>query len=278
MGTPEEYARPELLAEPDWLWEHRNDPNVRIIDCSSLERYHRAHIPGAVGLPVHVWLKEPEGGVHVMSPDAFAELLGRLGVSDDTTVVAYDDLIAAYATRLWWVLKYYGHTSTKVLNGGWQRWVSEGRPVTFHETVAPPCRFTPRPDESIICRLDDVMRKIDAPGAQILNVLPEPLFNGTENWFENKRVGHIPGSHNIPSEIFLTDDDRHVFKSAAELEALLHKAGLSQANETLIHCQAGVRTTVGFFVLSLLGWERVRAYDGSLAEWANRDDTPLVTE
>ena len=278
MGTHQGYARPELLAELDWLWEHRDDPKVRVIDCASLERYQRAHIPGAIGLPVHVWIKETEGGVHIMDPEAFADLMSQLGVSSDTTVVTYDDWISAYATRLWWVLKYYGHSNAKVLNGGWQRWVSEGRPVTFHESVSEPAHFTPHPDESIMCHLDDLMRKVGEGGVQILNVLPETFYRGIENPFGNKRVGHIPGSRNIPSERFLTADDRHVFKSAAELQAILSEAGLSPANESIIHCQAGVRTTVGFFVLALLGWDRVRAYDASMAEWANRDDTALVVE
>jgi len=276
MGTDQGYAHPELLAEPGWLWEHRDDPTLRVIDCASLDKYRRAHIPGAVGLPVHVWIKESEEGVHVMGPEAFADLMGQLGVSDDTTVVTYDDWIGAYATRLWWVLKYYGHSNAKVLNGGWQRWVSEGRPVTFHQTVVEPGHFIPRPDESIMCRLGDVMSKVGEAGVQILNVLPETFYRGIESW--NKRVGHIPGSRNIPSERFLTDDDRHVFKAAAELQAILTEAGLVPTNETIIHCQAGVRTTVGFFVLSLLGWDRVRAYDASMAEWGNRDDTALVVE
>jgi thiosulfate/3-mercaptopyruvate sulfurtransferase len=278
MATHQGYAHPELLAEPDWLWEHRDDPKVRVIDCASLEKYRRAHIPGAVGLPVHVWIKETEGGVYVMGSEAFADLMGQLGVTNDTTVVTYDDWISAYATRLWWVLKYYGHSNAKVLNGGWQRWVSEGRPVTFRETVVEPGHFTPRPDESIMCRHDYLMSKVDEPGVQILNVLPETFYRGIENPFGNKRVGHIPGSRNIPSEWFLTDDDRHVFKPAAELQAILTEAGLSPTNESIIHCHAGVRTTVGFFVLSLLGWDRVRAYDASMAEWANRDDTALVVE
>ena len=278
METHQGYAHPELFAEPDWLWAHRDDPKGCVIDCAALERYQRAHIPDAVGLPVHVWIKETEGGVHVMGPEAFADLMSQLGVSEDTTIVTYDDWISAYATRLWWVLKYYGHSNAKVLNGGWQRWVSEGRPVTFRETVAEPAHFTPRADESIMCRLDDVMSKVGEPGVQILNLRPETLYQGIENPFENKRVGHIPGSHNIPSERFLTDDDRHVFKPAAELQAILTQAGLSSTNETIIHCHAGVRTTVGFFVLSLLRWDRVRAYDASMAEWANRDDTALVLD
>ncbi len=102
------YAHPELLAEPDWLWEHRDDPSLRIIDCASLDKYERAHIPGAVGLPVHPWIKDRDEGVHVMGPEAFATLMGRLGVSVDTTVVVYDDIntmlrgAALVGTNLLW--------------------------------------------------------------------------------------------------------------------------------------------------------------------------------
>ena len=213
-----------------------------------------------------------------MGPEVFADLMSKLGVSDDTTVVTYDDGNTSSAARLWWVLNYYGHTGAKVLNGGWHRWVSEGRPVTFHEAIPEPGHFTPRPNESIICRLNDLMTQLGAPGVQVLNVLWENVYRGTENPFGNKRVGHIPGSLNLPIEKFLTSDDRRVFKPAFELEAILAEAGVSPGNEVIVHCQAGIRTTVGFFVLSLLGWDRVRAYDAALAEWANRDDTPLVAE
>ena len=273
-----EYARPELLAEPDWLWEHRDDPGVRILDCGSTEAYERAHIPTAVSLSVDGWLKEPEGGLHVMGAEAFAALMGRLGVSDDTTVVAYDDFNTTYATRLWWVLNYYGHTAAKVLNGGWHGWLTEGRPLTFHETAPDPQQFTARANEDIMCRLNYLKDRYDDPDLQVLNVLPPAHFRGEVNPFSNKRVGHIPGSVNIPIEEFLTDDDRGVFKPAWELRATLDKAGLSPDKETVVHCQAGVRTTLGFFVMSLLGWDRIRAYDAAMAEWANQDDTPLVLE
>jgi thiosulfate/3-mercaptopyruvate sulfurtransferase len=278
MGEKEGFARPELLAEPDWLWEQREAPDVRIIDCASSDAYERAHIPGAVALPVHGWLKEPEHGVHVMGPEPFADLMTNLGVSKDTTVVSYDDFNTTYATRMWWVLNYYGHTDAKVLNGGWHRWLSEGRPTTFHETTPQPGTFAASADEDVICRLDDLKRRFDHPDVQVLNVLPAESFRGEINPFDNKRVGHIPGSVNIPIEEFLTDDDRGVFKPAWELEDVLEKAGLSRNRETILHCQGGIRTTLGFFVLALLGWDRVRAYDAAMAEWANRDDTPLVLE
>ena len=273
-----DYARPELLAEPDWLWEHGDDPGIRVVDCGSVDAYARAHIPTAVALGVDGWLKEPEGGVHVMGPEAFAALMGRLGVSDETTVVSYDDFNTTYATRLWWVLNYYGHTAAKVLNGGWHRWLSEGRPLTFYAKTPKPGRFTAQANEEIMCRLDYLKERYDGPGVQVLNVLSGPHYRGEANPFGNKRVGHIPGSINIPIEEFLTEDDRGVFKPAWELRAVLDKAGLSAERETVVHCQAGIRTTLGFFVLSLLGWDRIRAYDAAMAEWANQEDTPLGLE
>jgi thiosulfate/3-mercaptopyruvate sulfurtransferase len=289
----EGYTRPELLAEPDWFWDHREDPNVRLIDCDSSEAYRRAHIPGAVALPAHPWLKEgteltetPPGsylsraptGLHVMSPERFAEVMSRLGVSEDTTVVAYDGYNMSFSTRLWWVLNYYGHTNAKVLNGGWQRWLTEGRPVTFRETLPEPGHFTPRTNDALMCRLDDLKARFDDPEVQVINVLPRGAYLGTVNPSGSKRVGHIPGSLNLPIEAFVTGDDRQAFKPASELRSVLAEAGASSEKETVVHCQAGVRTTMGVFVLSLLGWDRVRAYDASMAEWVNRDDTPLVAE
>jgi thiosulfate/3-mercaptopyruvate sulfurtransferase len=247
------YPRSELLAEPDWLWECRDDPTTRIVDCGTEDAYERAHIPEAVALSVHPWIKEPEDGLHVMGPESFSQLMEGLGVSDETTVVCYDDFNTTFAARLWWVLNYYGHTDAKVLNGGWHRWVLEERPVTFQPTEPQPGRFTPRQNEQVICRLDYLKEKFDDPGVTVLNVLPEGHFRGQENPLENQRVGHIPGSINLPIEAFLVDDDRGVFKEAGELESLLANSGVSADKETVVHCQAGVRTALGFLVLSLMG-------------------------
>jgi len=104
------------------------------------------------------------------------------------------------------------------------------------------------------------------------------MYRGEANPFGNKRVGHIPGSVNVPIGKFVTDDDRRVFKPASELRSLLTEADASPEKETVVHYQAGISTTKAVFVLSLLGWDRVRAYEASMAEWANRDDTPLVAE
>ena len=283
-----EYPRPELVAEPDWLWAHRDDPAVRVVDCGTPDAYDRAHIPGAVrllrkedvpadGRPGQ-WLKDDTDPVHVMSSTPFAAWMSRLGVGDDTTVVAYDSFNGTFATRLWWVLTYYGHPAVKVLNGGWQRWVDEGHPVTFRESVPEPPVFTPRPNEAMRIRLDELRALYTQPEAQVVNVLPPAWYAGTSNPFGNKHAGHIPGSTNVPIERFFRDSTVPTLKPAAELQDVLTESRLSRDKDTVIHCQAGVRTTMGVFVTSLLGWDHVRAYDASLAEWANRDDTPVATE
>jgi thiosulfate/3-mercaptopyruvate sulfurtransferase len=286
MGVSGGYARPELLVDPDWLWERRDDPKLRIIDCSDSAAYDRAHIPGAVRLvrqedTVEVgspqWLKDPDDQLHVLSAEGVAALAERLGISDDTIVVAYDDYNGSFATRLWWILTYYGHPDVKVLNGGWQRWLNEGLPATFRETVPPPGRFTPGPNEAMRMRLDELKARHADPDLQIVNVLWPAMYVGADNPFGNTRVGHIPTSVNVPIERFFVDEDVPQLRPVTELQSVLGETGLSPERETVVHCQAGVRTTMGVFVTTLLGWDRVRAYEASMAEWANRDDTPLTT-
>jgi thiosulfate/3-mercaptopyruvate sulfurtransferase len=199
LVTSNGYARPELLAEPDWLWERRDDPQLRIIDCGDPAAYDRAHIPGAIRL-VHEedsvevgspqWLKDSDDPVHVLGVTGVAALAARLGISDDTTVVAYDDYNGSFATRLWWILTYYGHLHVKVLNGGWQRWLDEGRPATFREHVPEPGKFTPRPNEAMRIRLDELKARHADPEVQIVNVLWPEMFAGTANPFGNACRSH----------------------------------------------------------------------------------------
>ena len=289
MGEPGNvngYARPELLAEPDWLWERRDDPKLQVVDCGNPDAYDRAHIPGAAPLrreedeagdvPAE-WIKDANDPVHVMGPEAFAARMGRLGISDDTVVVVYDDYNGSWATRLWWTLTYYGHADVRLLNGGWQRWLDEGRPATFRQTVPVPGQFTARPREALRVRLNELLARHRDPDVQVMNVLWPEIYRGTANPFGNKRAGHVPGSINLPIERFFVAEDVPVLKPARELAAVLDDHGVAPTRETIVHCQAGVRTTMAVFALSLPGWDPVRAYEASLAEWANRDDTPLIT-
>ena len=275
-----ECARPELLAEPDWVWEHRGETSVRVIDCGPAAAYWRAHVPGAIVLPIDPWLKDSADGRYVIGPDAFAEVMSTLGVEDGVTVVIYDDdENAMVATRLWWVLAYYGHERVRVLNGGWRRWIAEGRPIASEDEPLPErTQFVARPNEELIARLADIRSRVENDDAQILDVRPHSYWEGSANPFGNLRVGHIPGAANLDSGAFLLHRPPYTFKRADEIEALVRDAGMSPKRETIVHCQAGIRTTTGVFALALLGWKNVRAYDAAMAEWANRDDTPLVVE
>lgn len=275
-----EYAHPELLAEPDWLQEHANDPGVRIIDCATLEAYRRAHIPGAVQLPVHYYIKEqgPPGSEHgtfVMPQGEFESLMGSLGVDNDTLVVTYDDNNALVASRLWWVLRYYGHTKAKVLNGGWHRWLTEGRPVTFHATRPPRATFRANPDRTIYASAEDLLAVHNDPSCNILDARTDGEWEGT-NDRGNRRAGRVPGAKHLEWVRFVETSDTRRFLPADELQRLLDEAGIDRAKPTITYCQGGIRAAHAAFVLELLGYENVKVYDGSMRDWANRDDTPLV--
>lgn len=228
------YAHPEMLAEPDWLAQHADDTNLRIVDCATIEAYRRAHIPGAVGLPVHIYIKDPADETFVMPPDQYAELMSRLGIGDDTTVVAYDDNNALVAARFWWVLNYYGHTNVKVLNGGWHRWLTEGRPITFHATHVEPGTFTPKANAELVCSADGLKERIGKAGVQILDVRTDEEWNGT-NSRGNKRAGHVPGAVHLEWLNFVTKDDRRTFLPAGELRTMLAQAGVKPEAEVVTY-------------------------------------------
>ena len=275
-----DYAHPELLAEPDWLASVMDDPTVRVIDCATVEAYRRAHIPGAVQLPAHYYIKErdPEGSDHgtlVMPPAEFEDLMGKLGVSNDTTVVTYDDNNGLVAARLWWVLKYYGHTNAKVLNGGWHRWMSEGRPITFHATKPPKATFSAKPNNSVYATADLLKEAHDSPACQVLDARSDGEWVGSNNR-GNKRAGRVPGAHHLEWVRFVSTGDDRKFLPADELESLLREAGIERDKSTITYCQGGIRAAHAAFVMDLLGYEDIRVYDGSMREWANREDTPLT--
>jgi len=275
------YAHPELLVEPDWVAEHAADPGVRIIDCATLEAYRRAHIPGAVHLPVHYYIKEdgPPGedhGTFVMGQSAFEELMSTLGVGNDTTVVTYDDNNALVASRLWWVLRYYGHTNAKVLNGGWHRWLTENRPVTFHATRPPRAAFTATPEPSLIASADDLLAGHADAGCQVLDARTDGEWEGT-NSRGNARSGRVPNARHLEWLKFVETADTRRFLPAEEMERLLQEAGITRNKPTITYCQGGIRAAHAAFAMTLLGYDRVRVYDGSMRDWANRDDSyPLV--
>ncbi len=278
-------VNPDHLVSPAWLKENMDNPDLLIIDCPwDGGSYTRAHIPGAVRRPGHPYVKakDSKDKLSKILPGTveFKEFAMEMGIGSESKVVLYDDWGSIFATRLWWVLRYYGHDNAKVLNGGWQGWVAAGFPVSC-KTSRPSTivkTFEPRPHPERIATLEELKENFNNADWQVLDVRSEDEFNGRAA-HGNKRVGHIPGAVHLEWNRLLENskDPEAVrsFRSAKEIKTILDRAGVSDRSIVITHCQAAVRAALVAFTLELLGYPIPKVYDGSMAEWANLDNTPL---
>lgn len=273
-GSRSRYARPDMLVETDWLARHVNDPRVRIIDTRSVEAYATGHIPGAVHFDTAKLRTTDSEAAYIPPPEDFAAMMGELGVSPKSRVVIYDDRGGVIGVRLWFVLDYYGHRQVSLLNGGWNKWTKEKRPVTTTAPVVARTAFTVRPNHQIVCTLEQMKTNVNNPNVVIVDARSADEYTGKDKQ-RNRRGGHIPGAVNIEWKNNLTDDG--TFKSADQLRRLYQQTGLTPDKEVVTYCQSGGRASHTLFVLRLIGFDKSRAYYGSWQEWGNRDDTPVET-
>lgn len=229
----QDYARPEILIDTEWLAGHLQDANVCIVDCDNREAYRRVHIPGAITFRGHNYLKEKDGAPHIMGPAQFAETMGTLGIGDDTLVIAYDGFSGLYATRFWWTLNYYGHGRAKVLNGGWDAWLAEGRPLTNANTQRAAATFRSQPNEDLIAHWEYVRDSINHDGRVLLDVRSDAEWTG-ENARGTKRGGRVPSAVHLE---WLNFCDSHTkkFKPEAELRAMLAEVGVTPESEVVTY-------------------------------------------
>jgi thiosulfate/3-mercaptopyruvate sulfurtransferase len=267
------YAHPDQLVETAWVADHAHDANVRIVDMR-MSGYSDAHVPGAVYLAPAAIRDAGNPPTFLPTPAAFAEMMARLGISDLTRVVAYDERGGIYAARLWWILNYYGHSNVALMNGGWIKWTAERRVVTADAVAPPPGRFTPRVQPRWVATASDVVAAIDKPGSKILDARTTAEIEGRD--LRNiKRGGFIPSSVPVYWEDLL-DPQQKTFKSADELKKIYEERGVAPGQEIIAYCQVGMRASVDLFALHLLGYDKLRNYYGSWEEWGNRDDLPIA--
>ena len=277
------YAHPEVLVDTAWVADHLADPTVRLVESNEdLLLYDTGHIPGAVKLDWLTDLNDPTVRDYV-DRDALQRFLRGIGVSADTTIVLYGDKNNWWATYAFWVLRLFGIERLRILDGGRARWAEEGRPLVTERPRYPAGTITvgERNDAAIRAFRDEVVGHVRA-GRKLVDVRSPEEYRGERLHmpdYPNEgavRGGHIPGARNIPWGKAV-DPTSHTFKSAADLRVLYEQEqGLSAEDEVVAYCRIGERSSHSWFVLTyLLGYPRVRNYDGSWTEWGNGVGLPI---
>ena len=266
------YARPEMLVDTAWLAQHAADPDIRIVDMRP-NGYASGHVPGAVFLANSAIRDVKNLPSFVPAAAEFEALMRRLGISNKTRVIAYDERGGIYAARLWWILQYYRHSNAALLNGGWTKWAAENRPVSTEEPVVPAATFVARPNPRWLATADDVLVAIKGGTVKIVDARTTAEIEGRE--LRNiKRGGAIPSSTPVYWEDGL-DAATRTFKSAAELRTLFEGRGLRPQDQVIAYCQVGMRASHDLFMLHLVGYDNLRNYYGAWEEWGNREDLPI---
>jgi thiosulfate/3-mercaptopyruvate sulfurtransferase len=275
-----EYAK-DVLVTTEWLAEHLNDESVVVAEVDeNPDLYDDGHIPGAVKLHWRDDLQDPVER-DLVDKEAFERLMGRLGVSDATAVVLYGDRNNWFAAYAYWYLKIYGHEDVRILDGGRQKWLDEGRELTT-EVPSPEgveYRANER-DETLRAYRDAVREGIGTPEKALVDVRSPQEYAGdlvAPPGYEQEgaqRAGHIPTAQSIPWAQAVRDDG--TFRSREELRELYESKGITAGKEVTAYCRIGERSAHTWFVLrELLGYELVKNYDGSWTEWGNLVDVPI---
>jgi thiosulfate/3-mercaptopyruvate sulfurtransferase len=277
------YVHPEVLVTADWVRDHLEDPKVRIVESDEdVLLYDMSHIPGAVKID---WQGDLQDQLirDYIGPEKFAAICARSGIANDTTVIFYGDKSNWWACYAFWTFKLFGHKDCRVLNGGRKLWLDQKRPTT---TDVP--KYAPTPYrvegsfESRIRAFRDEVLGHQKSGKPLLDVRSPKEFTGEKLHMEEYpqegalRGGHIPGAVNVPWGRAVNEDG--TFKSADELKTIYEgEVGLKPADDIVAYCRIGERSSLTWFVLTyLLGYDRVRNYDGSWCEWGNLVRAPIA--
>ena len=287
---------PDALVQTDWLAAHLDDPNLRIFDCtthlrpaqagtnapygivSGREDYDKEHIPGAGFLDLQGELSDNSVKLRFMLPRSaeFAAAMSRHGVNDNSRVILYCAGAMMWATRVWWMLREFGFTNAAVLDGGWEKWKAEGRPVSSEPCRYAPAVFTAKPAAGIFVGKDRVRAAMGDPKTVTLNALSAELHSG-KGPGPYGRPGRIPGSVNVPYGA-LIDRQTRALTSMADAGVKFEAAGVEKSKNVICYCGGGIAASLDLFVLHQLGYRNLNLYDASMSEWARDESLPIETD
>ncbi|MGH7309032.1 MAG: sulfurtransferase [Candidatus Rokuibacteriota bacterium] len=286
------FKRPEYLVETSWLADHLEDPAVRVLECtvflypkptagvraeSGRAAWAQGHIPGSGFADLTTDLCDQSARLLYMMPPvaAFAEAMSRLGVGNGVQAVLYDRDHNMWAARVWWMLRAAGFDDAAVLNGGWKKWMAEGRPISTDLGDRPPCRLVPHPRPGLFVGKEDVRAAIGDGRICLLNALTDEQYRGTGG-VQYGRPGRIPSSMNLPARA-IVDSSTHAYLPPDTLRARFAAVGATDAGRVITYCGGGIAASSDAFALTLLGHDNVAVYDASLAEWAQDPTLPMET-
>jgi thiosulfate/3-mercaptopyruvate sulfurtransferase len=275
--APSTFARPELIVDTAWLAANLTAPDLRIVDMRP-RGYADGHIPGAVWLDNNDIRNPKAPPTFLPTPAEFAALMGRLGISNRTRVIAYDERGGIYASRLWWILNHYGHANVALLDGGWVKWAADKRPTSTAVPAVTVATFTVGKGTVGVATADDVKAAINNTAVKLIDARTQGEIDG-KDLRGIKRGGYIESSIPVYWEDTLNAADK-TFKSPAEIEALWRGKGVQKSDAVTVYCQVGMRASHDLFTLALLGHDltKLKNYYGAWEEWGNRADTPIRTK
>ncbi|MGH1357899.1 MAG: sulfurtransferase [Burkholderiaceae bacterium] len=287
------YQHPELLVSTEWLADNLNKPGLQIYDCTTYlkspdlntpyqvvsghDDFLAAHVPGAAFLDLQAQLSDNDSAYRftMPTPAQFAASMSSAGVSDNSSLILYSRGSMQWATRIWWMLRSIGFDRAAILDGGWEKWQQESRPVASGEHHYSPGKLSVQARDGLFADRDQVLTAIDGNSTTVINALSAELHKGHSARYG--RPGRIPGSVNVPAGE-LRDPSTLTLVTAPTASRHFVQAGVSSDKPVIIYCGGGIAATLDAFVLHQLGHQTIAVYDHSLNEWSNQADLPVESD